>query len=90
MTGGRDHLTHRLIAIVGTPQRVAAILAVVQSGLCALALLSASLGGHAVLWFATGAIVAGIATIALLESRFDRHVAAASRIRRHLATAESE
>ena len=90
MTGGRDHLTHRLLAIVGTPRRVAAMLAGVQLGLCALAVLAAGLGGQAVLWIATAAITAGIAAIALLESRFDRLEPHASLARSRLAAAESE
>ena len=69
---------------------MAGILAGVQLGLCALALLGASLGGHAVLWIATAVIVAGIVTIALLESRFERHQSAASLARRRLAAAQPE
>ena len=38
LTGGRDHTTHRLLAALGSPQAVAAVLAVVQGLLCGLAL----------------------------------------------------
>lgn len=72
LTGGRDHLTHRLLAIVGTPRRVASVLATAQLGLCALALAAADHGGVAVVWSASGAVVAGIATIAFIESRMGR------------------
>jgi UDP-GlcNAc:undecaprenyl-phosphate GlcNAc-1-phosphate transferase len=39
LSGGRDHLTHRLVTVVGTPQAVAAWLVGVQACLCGLALL---------------------------------------------------
>jgi UDP-GlcNAc:undecaprenyl-phosphate GlcNAc-1-phosphate transferase len=39
LTGGRDHLTHRLRTRLGTPQAVAALLAAGQAGLCAMAVL---------------------------------------------------
>lgn len=71
LTGGRDHLTHRLLGIVKTPRRVAGIFAVTQLSLCALALAGAGLGGVAVLWIAAGAVVTGIATIAFVASRMD-------------------
>ena len=35
-TGGRDHLTHRLLDLVGTPRNVALVLAGAQAALCAL------------------------------------------------------
>ena len=35
-TGGRDHLTHRLLELLGTPQRVALALAGAQAALCVL------------------------------------------------------
>ncbi len=39
LSGARDHLTHRLLAALKTPSRVAAALAIGQLGLCALAAL---------------------------------------------------
>jgi UDP-GlcNAc:undecaprenyl-phosphate GlcNAc-1-phosphate transferase len=93
LTGGRDHLTHRLLAILGTSRRVAAILAVVQLGLCGLALAAASLTGAAVLWIAAGVVIAGIATIVVMESpRFDQLASRAHEQRRHdrLAAASAE
>jgi len=71
LSGGRDHLSHRLLAVVRTPRRVAAILAAVQLGLCALALAAVSLGAAAVLWSSACVAVAGIATIVTLESRME-------------------
>ncbi len=90
MTGGRDHLTHRLLGIFGTPRRVAAALAATQLGLCAIALLSASMGPAVVAWAAAAAGVAGIAAITVLERRMDKLEAKASARRRPLASAYIE
>lgn len=76
LTGGRDHLTHRLLGLLGSPRRVAGTLAAVQLGLCALALLATSLGRVAVLWIAAAAVIAGIAAIAVLETRMVRRASA--------------
>jgi UDP-GlcNAc:undecaprenyl-phosphate GlcNAc-1-phosphate transferase len=72
LTGGRDHLTHRLLGMVGSPRRVAGTLAAAQLSLCALALSAAGLGRVGVLWIAAGAVIAGIGTIAALEARLDQ------------------
>ena len=76
LTGGRDHLTHRLLAMTGTPQAVAATLGTLQLGLGAVALTAAEWGRHAVLWTTIGTVVIGVAVIAVLEIRFSvaRHV----------------
>jgi UDP-GlcNAc:undecaprenyl-phosphate GlcNAc-1-phosphate transferase len=71
LTGGRDHLTHRLLAMTGSPQAVAAMLATLQLALCAVALTAAENGRHAVLWSAAATLVIGIAVIAVLENRFE-------------------
>ena len=71
LTGGRDHLTHRLLEMTGSPQAVAAMLATLQLALCAVALTAAENGRNAVLWSAAATLVIGIAVIALLEIRFD-------------------
>ena len=71
LTGGRDHLTHRLLAMTGSPQSVAAMLAVLQLALCAVALTASETGHHAVMWTAAGTLVIGIAVITVLELRFD-------------------
>jgi len=78
LTGGRDHLTHRLLGIVGSARRVAGTLATAQLGLCALALLAASVGRSAVLSVAILVGAAGLGAIAWLERRMDRHHAEAS------------
>jgi len=67
LTGGRDHLTHRVLARVGTPRRVALTLAVLQSGLAALALAGTKLGGAWVLAFGLAAAAAGAVALVRLE-----------------------
>ena len=52
-TGGRDHLTHRLLGILGTPQNVALALAGAQAALCAVGI---------VLYDSTIVTVFGVAT----------------------------
>jgi UDP-GlcNAc:undecaprenyl-phosphate/decaprenyl-phosphate GlcNAc-1-phosphate transferase len=44
-TGGRDHTTHRLAQVLGSPRRVALTLAAVQLGLCGLTIGVAQAGG---------------------------------------------
>lgn len=91
LTGGRDHLTHRILAMVGTARRVAAVLAAAQLSLCALALGAAAVAGAAVPWTAAGVVIAGIVTIRVLEARFDRHEPEGSaRASRTLASARAE
>ena len=70
LTGGRDHLTHRLLAMTGSPQAVAAMLATLQLALCAVALTASEAGRDAILWTAAGTLVIGIAVITVLELRF--------------------
>lgn len=72
LTGGRDHLTHRLLGMVGSARRVAGTLSVVQLSLCALALGAASLGKTAVLWIAGCAVLVGLGAIAAMERRMER------------------
>ena len=69
LTGGRDHLTHRLRTRLGTARTVALTLGVVQAGVAAVAIGVVQLGRGSVLaawsiWFVVGA-----AAIVLLESR---------------------
>lgn len=61
LTGGRDHLSHRLLLALHSPRRVAGVLAIGQGILCALAILGYELGtgtvaGLAFAAFATGAV----------------------------------
>jgi UDP-GlcNAc:undecaprenyl-phosphate/decaprenyl-phosphate GlcNAc-1-phosphate transferase len=69
LTGGHDHLTHRLRTRLGTARTVALTLGVVQAGLGAVAIGVVQLGRGSVLaawsiWFVVAA-----AAIVLLESR---------------------
>lgn len=68
LTGGRDHLTHRMLPAFGSPRAVAASFAVVQAGLCSLALLSAGLGTAAALAVASITVCAGALAILVLET----------------------
>jgi UDP-GlcNAc:undecaprenyl-phosphate GlcNAc-1-phosphate transferase len=67
-TGGRDHLTHRLRAKLGTPRRVAAVLAVSQAFLVGAGALLVDRDESVAAFVATLMIVSGIAVVALLES----------------------
>jgi UDP-GlcNAc:undecaprenyl-phosphate/decaprenyl-phosphate GlcNAc-1-phosphate transferase len=58
LSGGRDHLTHRLLGVLGTPRRVALVLAAVQAALCVLGLALLGAGWEVV-------VASGIAYIAL-------------------------
>ncbi len=78
LTGGRDHLTHRLLVQFGSARSVAALLAGAQLGLCAAAVLL-SLGDPVMLAvFAAGIAALGARAIWLLESPpwFDQPTAA--------------
>lgn len=77
LTGGRDHLTHRLLAMAGSPRAVAAILGGLQLTLCAVALTASESGRDAVLWAAAATVVVGIAVITVLEIRYSVPHAAA-------------
>lgn len=67
LTGGRDHLTHRLLSRAGTPARVAATMAVLQAGTAALAIAALGIGRTTVIVTALGCLAAGAAIVALLE-----------------------
>lgn len=59
-TGGRDHTTHRLAQVLGSPRRVALTLATVQVCLCALTIGVAQAGGGWVLASGGLAVVFGV------------------------------
>ena len=67
LTGGRDHLTHRLLAKLGSPRRVALALAAGQAALALVAIVLYQLESAFVLAGALGCIVIGIGIIAALE-----------------------
>ena len=67
LTGGRDHSTHRLLRPLGSPRRVAAVLAFSQAALAGLAYLMFDMSETGVL-IASGAYIAlGVSLIALFE-----------------------
>jgi UDP-GlcNAc:undecaprenyl-phosphate GlcNAc-1-phosphate transferase len=67
MTGGRDHLTHRILLVARSPRLVAAALAAGQFSLCTVAIVGYGIGSGAVAWFGLAAFLAGLATIAMLD-----------------------
>jgi len=69
LSGGRDHLTHRLLGVVGTPQRVAIALAGLQAALCGLGIVLLHAGTVPVLAAGIAYIVSGATAIVWL----DRH-----------------
>ena len=78
LTGGRDHLTHRLLKLVGTPQMVALTLAGAQAALCALGFLLFDSTIVTVFSAATGYVLLGAATITALEWPYIREEARAA------------
>lgn len=67
-TGGRDHLTHRLRAKLGTPRRVAALLAASQAFFVGIGALLVTVDESVAAFVAMLLIVAGIAVVAFLET----------------------
>ena len=68
LSGGRDHLTHRLLALFGTPRRVAAVLAGTQALFCGLGILLEEVRDpDVVLPFAIVYVLAGLAIVFVLE-----------------------
>ena len=78
LTGGRDHLTHRLRVRLRTPQAVAALLAAGQVGLCAAAVTLAAAGPVLLVPFTAVVAILAAWLILLLESPpwFDQPAAA--------------
>ena len=71
-TGGRDHLTHRLLGILGTSGNVALVLAASQAVLCAVGILLYDSTIVTVFSAATAYVILGAAAIAALEWPFLR------------------
>src|SRR5436190_11387031 len=68
LTGGRDHVTHRLLSRLRTPRRVAGALAGIQAALCVVA-ISGVAGGDLILAVgATACAALGVVAIGILES----------------------
>ena len=65
--GGRDHLTHRLRARLGSPRRVAMALATGQAFLCGAGAVLFEFEGSIAAAVSITLILAGVAMVALLE-----------------------
>ena len=76
--GGRDHLTHRLLDILGSPQRVALVLAGAQAALCAVGILLYDSTIVTVFGVATAYVVIGAGAIAAFEWPYVRAEAKAA------------
>jgi UDP-GlcNAc:undecaprenyl-phosphate GlcNAc-1-phosphate transferase len=68
MTGGRDHLTHRLLLALHSPRAVAAVLVGVQAVLCGFAIVGDQLGTAALGGLAGLAVLLGVVAIATLDT----------------------
>ncbi len=68
VTGGRDHLTHRLLLRLHNPRAVAATVALLQALLCGMAIAGHELGKNAVAGFALIAFIDGVAAILVLDT----------------------
>jgi UDP-GlcNAc:undecaprenyl-phosphate/decaprenyl-phosphate GlcNAc-1-phosphate transferase len=67
-SGDRTHLTHRLLALLGSERRVALVLGLTQAALCGLSIALFQLDQSAVVAATAAYIVAGAGLVALLES----------------------
>ena len=67
LTGGRDHSTHRLLGPLGTPRRVAVVLALAQGALGALAFVMTDLSEGAVLLVSGGYVALGVYLLSVFE-----------------------
>jgi len=78
LSGGRDHTTHRLLAIVGSSRRVALVLGTAQAALCALGFALFDSTTVTVFAASTAYVLAGAAVIAALEWPYVRAEARAA------------
>jgi UDP-GlcNAc:undecaprenyl-phosphate GlcNAc-1-phosphate transferase len=69
MTGGRDHLTHRILLALRSPRLVAATLGVSQAILCAFAVVGYELGPLALAGLAFTAFGTGVVAVVVLDMR---------------------
>lgn len=68
LKGGRDHITHRLLPLLGSEQRVAWGLALGQGLLCSLAIALHGLHAPAIIFAAVAYVALALGAILLLES----------------------
>jgi UDP-GlcNAc:undecaprenyl-phosphate GlcNAc-1-phosphate transferase len=67
LSGGRDHLTHRLASRLGSPERVAAAVALGQAGLAAVTIVAADRSGGWTGLVASTTLTLGVVAIWALE-----------------------
>ena len=68
VTGGRDHLSHRLLPALRSPREVAAALALTQTALCLLAIVGDRSSGEVLAISALIVVTLGLVAIAVLDS----------------------
>ncbi len=68
LTGGRDHLTHRILLALGSSRSVAVVLAVAQGFLCSLAIAGYEGGPIALAVLALIAFLTGVVVILVLDT----------------------
>jgi UDP-GlcNAc:undecaprenyl-phosphate GlcNAc-1-phosphate transferase len=68
LSGGRDHLTHRLLIKLGSPQRVAVLLAAAQGAFCAATIVFFELDAGLAVIGAFCCIALGVALVVALET----------------------
>jgi UDP-GlcNAc:undecaprenyl-phosphate GlcNAc-1-phosphate transferase len=68
LSGGRDHLTHRLLTRLGSPQRVAVTLAAAQGAFCAATIVFFELDAGPAVIGAFCCIALGVALVVALET----------------------
>jgi UDP-GlcNAc:undecaprenyl-phosphate GlcNAc-1-phosphate transferase len=68
VTGGRDHLTHRIQRVAGSPRNVALTLATAQLILCGFAIGGYALGAEAVTLLALVAFLVGVTALIVLDT----------------------
>jgi UDP-GlcNAc:undecaprenyl-phosphate/decaprenyl-phosphate GlcNAc-1-phosphate transferase len=78
LSGGRDHLTHRLKAMLGSVRAVVIALALVQAGLCLMAVGASQLGATVAIITAAAFTAAGAFAIFVLETPGRGRLAAVS------------
>jgi UDP-GlcNAc:undecaprenyl-phosphate/decaprenyl-phosphate GlcNAc-1-phosphate transferase len=72
LTGGRDHLSHRLLGRLGSARSVAVALALLQASLVTLAILGDQMGSDAVITLAILLGSLAVVSIAVLDSEYWR------------------
>ena len=68
MTGGRDHLTHRILLVARSPRIVALVLGAAQLTLCGLALTGYELGTLGLASLSLAAFLTGVCVVLVLDT----------------------